>query len=139
MDAAMEHIRPYFLSGDIERAGTIVLGTVAGDLHDIGKNIVGMFFQGGGWEVLDQGVDVPVDKFLDVIEKNPGCAVGLSTLLTTTMVNMAGIVERIKSAHPATKVIVGGAPVTQKFATDIGADAYFPDPQGAVMYLNDDD
>ncbi len=136
MNAAMKHIKPYFQSGEIKRKGTLIIGTVHGDLHDIGKNIVGMIVEGGGWEVIDQGVDAPVHKFIDAVDANPGCIVGLSTLLTTTMQNMADIVALIKEKHPSTRIIVGGAPINPKFAETIGADAYSPDPQGAVEYLN---
>ena len=136
MDAAMKHLKPFFKSGEVRKRGTLILGTVAGDLHDIGKKIVGFIVEGGGWEVIDLGVDVPAKKFLEAMRQHQGCSVGLSTLLTTTMANMQEIVTTIKSAHPATTVIVGGAPITQRFAETIGADAYSADPQGAVNFLN---
>lgn len=136
MTAAMEHLRPFFESGQIHHKGVFVIGTVSGDLHDIGKNLVAMVIKGGGWEVVDLGVDVKSEKFLDAVERHPGCAVGLSALLTTTMPSMKKIVEDIKSKFPDTRVIIGGAPITNEFAEKIGADAYFPDPQGAVAYLN---
>jgi methanogenic corrinoid protein MtbC1 len=132
----MKHLKPFFQSGELSRKGTLIIGTVAGDLHDIGKNIVGLIVEGGGWEVIDLGVDVPVAKFLSAMEEHPGAVIGLSTLLTTTMVYMKEAVGIIKSSHPEVKVIVGGAPITQKFAQSIGADAYSPDPQGAVDFLN---
>ncbi len=137
MNAAMEHLEPYFDSGQVRRKGVFVVGTVAGDLHDIGKNLVAMVVKGGGWEVIDLGVDVSVEKFLNAVDEHPGCAVGLSALLTTTMPNMAKIVQAIKEKHPDTRVIIGGAPVTKEYAERIGADAYSPDPQGAVGYLNE--
>ena len=136
MNSSMEHLKPFFQSGQIKRKGVMVIGTVIGDLHDIGKNIVGMMIEGGGWEVIDLGVDVSVEKFLDIVEKNPGCAVGLSSLLTTTMVNMETIVKTIKEKHSGVKILIGGAPVTQEFCDKIKADFYSPDPQGAVDYLN---
>ncbi len=136
MDAAMAHLKPYFQSGEVQRRGTLIIGTVRGDLHDIGKNLVGMIIEGGGWEIIDLGVDVPAEDFINAIEQYPGCTIGLSALLTTTMVNMTEIVKAIKKTHPETDVIVGGAPITQKFAESIGADAYSPDPQGAVKFLN---
>jgi 5-methyltetrahydrofolate--homocysteine methyltransferase len=136
MEAATKHLKPFFKSGEVRKRGTFILGTVAGDLHDIGKKIVGLFIEGGGWEVIDLGVDVPAERFVRAVEQYRECTVGLSTLLTTTMVNMQEIVTTIKSAHPRTTVIVGGAPITQRFAESIGADAYSPDPQGAVNYLN---
>ncbi|MBN1272396.1 MAG: cobalamin-dependent protein [Candidatus Aminicenantes bacterium] len=136
MTAAMEHLRPHFQSGKIRHQGIIVLGTVAGDLHDIGKKIVGMFFEGGGWDVIDLGVDVKSDMFLKTVEEYQPRAVGLSALLTTTMVNMEKITEAVKGRFPKVKVIVGGAPLTESFAAKIGADAYFPDPQGSLEYLD---
>jgi 5-methyltetrahydrofolate--homocysteine methyltransferase len=112
------------------------LGTVAGDLHDIGKNLVSMVIEGNGWEVIDLGIDVKTDKFIQSIKDNPGCIVGLSALLTTTMANMAETVKAIKSQFPDTNVIVGGAPLTENTATEMGADGYAKDPQGAVLFLN---
>ncbi len=138
MTAAMEHLRPFFTSGNVQYKGKIVIGTVAGDLHDIGKKIVGMFFEGGGWDVIDCGVDVSEPQFLRSIEEHSPDAVGLSALLTTTMVNMDSIVRGIKDRFPKVKVIVGGAPVTDAFASKIGADFYSPDPQGALDRLSSD-
>jgi methanogenic corrinoid protein MtbC1 len=136
MNAAMEHLKPYFASGEVQRKGTVIMGTVKGDLHDIGKKLVSMIFEGGGWEVIDLGVDVPAEKFLKALQEHPKAAVGMSALLTTTMINMESIVREIKKAHPQAKVMVGGAPLTQDFAAKIGADAYSADPQGALEYLN---
>jgi methanogenic corrinoid protein MtbC1 len=135
MKAGMEHLRPFFESGKAQHKGTFVMGTVQGDLHDIGKNLVCMVMEGGGWKVVDLGVDVATEKFVDAVKQNPGCAVGLSALLTTTMVNMEKTVSAIKTESPETKVVVGGAPLTQEFADKIHADAYSPDPQGALEYL----
>jgi len=136
MTAAMGHLKPFLDSGQVKTRGTFVIGTVQGDLHDIGKNLVCMVMEGGGWKVVDLGVDVSPEKFLAAVQANPGAAVGLSALLTTTMVNMEKTVKLIKGEVPGTKVVVGGAPLTQEFATKIGADAYSPDPQGALDYLN---
>jgi 5-methyltetrahydrofolate--homocysteine methyltransferase len=136
MSASMEHLKPHFKSGDIQYHGKIVLGTVAGDLHDIGKKIVGMFFEGGGWEVIDCGVDVTEPQFEAAIREHHPDAVGMSALLTTTMVNMEEIVHGLKAKYPQLLVIVGGAPVTDGFASRIGADFYSPDPQGALEKLN---
>ncbi len=136
MNAAMEHLKPYFQSGEVERKGKFVIGTVAGDLHDIGKNLVSMMIEGSGWEVIDLGVDVPTAKLIETIRENPDCVVGLSALLTTTMTNMAETVREIKAGYPDQKIIVGGAPLTDDFRKEIGADYYSPDPQGAVEYLN---
>ena len=135
MHAAMSHLKPYFQSGEVARKGRFVIGTVSGDLHDIGKNLVAMMIEGAGWEVLDLGVDVPPSRMLEAIEQNPGCLIGLSALLTTTMVNMAEAVQEIRTSFPSQKILVGGAPLTDLFRKEIGADFYSPDPQGAVEYL----
>jgi len=135
MTTAMQHIKPFFLTGAVKRRGTVIIGTVTGDLHDIGKNLVCMMIEGAGWEVIDLGVDVSAEKFVTALKEKPGSVVGLSALLTTTMVNMAGIVKNIKDAQPGTRVIIGGAPVNDDFCRQIGADFYSPDPRGAVEYL----
>ena len=136
MNGAMKHIKPFFQSGETKRKGKFVIGTVAGDLHDIGKNLVAMMVEGGGWEVIDLGVDVSAEKFLKAIEDNPGAVIGLSALLTTTMENMKKTVTLVKEKHPDSKILIGGAPVTMDYCQKIGADYYSPDPQGAVNYLN---
>ena len=135
MIAVTNHLKPFLESGSLKHKGKFVIGTVSGDLHDIGKNLVSMTIRGGGFLVIDLGVDVPAGKFLEVIGEHPGCFVGLSALLTTTMVNMENSVKAIKKAYPDIKVLVGGAPITQEFSDKIGADFYSPDPQGAVEYL----
>ncbi len=136
MNAVMKHLKPFLESGAIKRKGTFLIGTVAGDLHDLGKNLVSMTIKGGGFEVIDLGVDVSTEKFLNAVAEHPGCSVGISALLTTTMVNMEKTVKTIKEHHPDVKVLVGGAPVTENFCRQIGADFYSPNPQGAVDYLN---
>jgi len=136
MNAVMEHLKPFFQAGNIKTKGTFVLGTVAGDLHDIGKNLVAMVVEGNGWQVIDLGVDVKADRFLKAIEENPGCVVGLSALLTTTMANMAATLKSIKTSHPETLVLVGGAPLTRKAAEEMGADGYGNDPHETVKLLN---
>jgi len=136
MNGAMKHIKPFFQSGETKRKGKFIIGTVAGDLHDIGKNLVAMMVEGGGWEVIDLGVDVSAEKFLNALGENPGAIIGLSALLTTTMENMKKTVTLVKEKHPAAKILVGGAPVTMDYCQKIGADYYSPDPQGAVNYLN---
>lgn len=136
MSTAMQHLKPFFQSGAVQRKGKFVIGTVAGDLHDIGKNLVAMMVEGSGWEVIDLGTDVKSEKFVEVAKNNPGCAIGLSALLTTTMVNMEQIVRDLKKVIPEIKILVGGAPVNREFSLKIGADHYSPDPQGAVEYLN---
>jgi len=136
MSTAMVHLKPFFQSGEVVRKGKFVIGTVAGDLHDIGKNLVSMMVEGSGWEVIDLGVDVTVDRFLQAVGENPKCIVGLSAMLTTTMVNMGAIVNAIKEKYPERKVIIGGAPLNDDFRDEIGADFYSPDPQGAIEYMN---
>ena len=135
MSGAMIHLKPFFQSGATKRKGTFIIGTVTGDLHDIGKNLVAMMVEGGGWEVIDLGVDVGSDKFIRAIEEKPDAVIGLSALLTTTMENMKKIVGNIKAKYAGSKILVGGAPVTQEYCIKIGADFYSPDPQGAVNYL----
>lgn len=135
MNASMEHLKPFFSSGEVKRKGTFILGTVFGDLHDIGKNLVGMMIEGAGWEVIDLGIDVKTEKFVETLQQHPTAVVGLSALLTTTMTNMEPIIKAIKEVSPETKVIVGGAPVSQEFATSIGADGYGKDPQESINWL----
>lgn len=136
MNSAMKHLKPFFQSGETKRKGKFIIGTVSGDLHDIGKNLVAMMIEGNGWEVIDLGVDVSTDKFLKAIAENPDAVIGLSALLTTTMENMKKTVAAIRENYSGSKILVGGAPVTMDFCISIGADFYSPDPQGAVNYLN---
>ncbi|HOK27205.1 MAG TPA: corrinoid protein [Bacteroidales bacterium] len=136
MNSAMAHLKPFFLSGETKRKGTFIIGTVAGDLHEIGKNLVAMMIEGGGWEVIDLGVDVSTTKFMKAIESHPSAVIGMSALLTTTMENMRKSVAEIKEKDPGRVILVGGAPVTMDFCKKIGADFYSPDPQGAINYLN---
>lgn len=136
MSAGMNHLKPYFNDGTVERKGKFIIGTVEGDLHDIGKNLVSMMVEGSGYEVIDLGIDVKPEKFLEAIETNPGAFVGMSALLTTTMVNMEKINKAIKEKYPDTKTFIGGAPVSQEFATQIKADYYSSEPQGLVDILN---
>lgn len=137
MGASMIGLKPFFTSGEIKTKGTFIIGTVKGDLHDIGKNLVSMIIEGGGWTIIDLGVDVVTDRFLQVINENPGAVVGLSALLTTTMNNMEETAKAIKRHSPDTKILIGGAPVNQEFCEKIGADFYGSDPQKAVDYLKD--
>ena len=134
MHAAMDIIKPMLSESVAEMKGTVVLGTVQGDLHDIGKNLVGMMLEGGGFTVVDVGVDVPSEKFVEEVKKNNAQIVGLSALLTTTMPVMKDVINALK-ADPATKdikVMVGGAPLTQEYADSIGASGYAPDASSAV-------
>lgn len=135
MKASMEHLKPYLKSGEVSRKGTFILGTIMGDLHDIGKNLCGMMIEGAGWEVIDLGVDVTVEKFTNALRMHPDAVIGISALLTTTMSNMKQVIQEVKEISPNTKVIVGGAPVSREYAVSIGADAYGKDPQEAVKWL----
>jgi methanogenic corrinoid protein MtbC1 len=137
MSTAMIHLKPHFLSGAAKQKGTFIIGTVLGDLHDIGKNLVGMMVEGNGYKVIDLGTDVSSEKFIAAVKENPEAVVGLSALLTTTMVNMEKITKDIKDAAPGTLVTIGGAPVNNDFCEKIGADHYSADPQGVVEFLND--
>ena len=136
MSTGMEHLKPFFRSGEVQRKGKFVIGTVSGDLHEIGKNLASMMIEGAGWEVIDLGVDVKTDKFIEQLTRDSGCVIGLSALLTTTMVNMEDTVKKIKEKFPDTKVLIGGAPVTEDFKNQIGADFFALEPQGAVEFLN---
>ena len=136
MNTALVHLKPFFTSGAVKRKGVFIIGTVAGDLHDIGKNLVKMMIEGAGWEVIDLGVDVKTEVFIETVKQHPGSFVGLSALLTTTMVNMERTVRELKTEIPGTKVLVGGAPLNDDFCQKIGADFYSSGPQGAVEYLN---
>lgn len=134
MNEAMELLEPELMKAGIEPIGTVVLGTVKGDLHDIGKNLVGMMLKGGGFKVVDVKVDVLPEKFVAAVKENDAKILGLSALLTTTMVAMKDVLEALKESGLAGKVktMVGGAPVTQSFADEIGADGYAPDAASAV-------
>jgi len=135
MKKGVEILRPNLKSGSLGKMGKIVIGTVAGDLHDIGKNLVALMIESAGFEVIDLGVDVPPEKFVEALSEHPDCKlVGASSLLTTTMVSLKNTVEAIKAAglKDRVKVMIGGAPVTQEYADEIGADAYTPDAGSAA-------
>ncbi len=136
MDAAMVYLKPLFAESGGSQKGTFIIGTVEGDLHDIGKNLVSMMVEGNGYKVIDLGTDVKAETFIKVADENPGAIVGLSALLTTTMGNQEAITKAIKAHNTNIKVAVGGAPVTQDFSDRIGADCYSADPQGIVEYMN---
>lgn len=136
MGASMVHLKPFFANGSVQRKGVFILGTVFGDLHDIGKNLFGMMVEGAGWEVIDLGIDVKTEKFVEAVQQHPGAVVGISALLTTTMVNMKPVIDAIKAASPSTKVIVGGAPLSADFAATIGADGYGKNPQEGIVWLD---
>jgi len=134
MKKGVEVLKPHLASGAAGALGKVVIGTVAGDLHDIGKNLVAMMIESAGFEVIDLGVDVPAEKFVEAIKANPECKmVGLSALLTTTMDAMAAACEAIHAADPTVKVMVGGAPITQAFADQIGAQGYSANAAAAAV------
>ena len=134
MHAAMDIIKPMLSEAGAVMKGIIVIGTVQGDLHDIGKNLVGMMLEGGGFTVVDVGVDIPSEKFVEEVKKSNAKVVGLSALLTTTMPAMKDVIGALKadSATKDVKVMVGGAPLTQEYADSIGASGYAPDASSAV-------
>jgi len=133
MKSGMVILRPILVEKKIKGLGTVVMGTVRGDLHDIGKNLVGMMFEGGGFEVIDLGVDISPEKFVEAAKEKKARLIGLSALLTTTMVSMKEVVETVrKSEVKDVKIMIGGAPVTQSYADEIGADGYAPDAASAV-------
>ena len=133
MKMAMEVLQPELVKSGVKPLATAVLGTVKGDLHDIGKNLVVMMLRGAGFNVVDLGVDVEPAKFVQAAKDNNAQVIGLSALLTTTMPMMEAVVAEAKKAKvPGVKVMIGGAPVTQDYATKIGADGYAPDAASAV-------
>jgi len=134
MKSALELIRPLLAARGAQSKGRIVIGTVKGDLHDIGKNLVAALLEGGGFEVIDLGVNVPPEKFVATVREKDAQVVALSALLTTTMLSMKTTIDAIKDAgmRDRVKVLVGGAPVTKKFADEIGADGYSENAAGAV-------
>ena len=132
MHWGMEVLQPLLEDAGIEPIGKVVLGTVKGDLHDIGKNLVGMMLRGAGFEVIDIGIDVPAEKFVDAAKDSGASVIACSALLTTTMPQMKGVVDAVKAAGVAAKVMIGGAPVTQDYADEIGADGYAPDAASAA-------
>jgi methylmalonyl-CoA mutase cobalamin-binding domain/chain len=134
MKASLDPLRPLLAASGAEAAGKVVIGTVRGDLHDIGKNLVASLLEGGGFDVLDLGADVPPEKFIEAVNHTGAHIVALSALLTTTMPGMKNTVEALKQAgiREKVKVMVGGAPVTQQFAEQIGADGYAENASSAV-------
>ena len=134
MHAAMNILRPHLIRDGVKPMGTIVMGTVKGDMHDIGKNLVGIMLQGAGIEVIDLGVNAPPQKFVEAIKTHSPALIGISAMLTTTMLTMKTTIEAINAAglRSKVKIIIGGAPVTQKFADEVGADGYARDAVKAV-------
>jgi len=134
MQAGLAILKPHLVQAKVATAGVVVVGTVKGDLHDIGKNLVAMMLEGSAFEIIDLGVDVAPEKFVDAVKTHRPQLVGMSALLTTTMPNMQATLEALKAAglRDQVKARIGGAPVTEAYARDIGADGYAPDASRAV-------
>ncbi|MBC8384575.1 MAG: corrinoid protein [Candidatus Cloacimonetes bacterium] len=132
MYAGLDQLKPLLISEGIPTLGKIVIGTVQGDLHDIGKNLVGIMLKGAGFDVIDLGKDVPPEKFVETAKEENANLIGMSALLTTTMVNMKKVVDLARKDGSGIKVIIGGAPVSKEYADEIGADAYAYDAGKAV-------
>lgn len=134
MQSGLDLLRPLLQSGNVESAGYVVIGTVQGDLHDIGKNLVGLMLEGVGFEVVDLGTDVAPAAFLAAVKDKPGSVLAMSALLTTTMTNMKATIQSLEEAgvRDQVKIIIGGAPITEEYAQQIGADGYAPDASLAV-------
>lgn len=134
MQASMGLLKPKLQQNEVKSAGKVIIGTVKGDLHDVGKNLVALMLEGAGFEICDLGTDVPPEKFVEAVRSDKGNLVALSALLTTTMPNMKTIIDAITEAglREQVKIMVGGAPVTEAFAQQIGADGYASDASRAV-------
>ena len=132
MKWGMEILEPKLKEAGVQPVASIAVGTVKGDLHDIGKNLVGMMLQGAGFNVVDLGIDCAPEKFIAAVQEQGCKLVGLSALLTTTMPQMKNVIDALKEAGIEAKVIIGGAPVTQNYADEIGADGYAPDAASAI-------
>jgi len=132
MHAGMSILEPLLVAAGVKMAGKLAIGTVKGDLHDIGKNLVGMMFKGAGFDVIDLGVDVTAEKFVAAADDDGADLIGLSALLTTTMTSMKGVIEALKEKGLASRVIIGGAPVTKEYADEIQAHGYAADAASAV-------
>jgi 5-methyltetrahydrofolate--homocysteine methyltransferase len=135
----MAILQPLLVGSGVKPAGTLIIGTVKGDLHDIGKNLVAMMLEGAGFRIVDLGIDVTGQKFLEAVKENRGAIVGMSALLTTTMIEMKNTVDLIRGANLdfGIPIVIGGAPVTQEYAAEIGADGYAPDAASAVDLVKD--
>ena len=132
MNAGMKVLEPLLAESGRQPVGTIVVGTVKGDLHDIGKNLVAMMLKGGGFNVVDAGIDVSGENFVQLAREHGAELIGLSALLTTTMPQMETVITTVREAGLPCKVMIGGAPITQEYADEIGADGYAPDAASAV-------
>jgi 5-methyltetrahydrofolate--homocysteine methyltransferase len=137
MHAGLGVLRPVLANSAGPKAAKVVLGTVQGDMHDIGKNLVGMMLEGGGFEIIDLGIDVPAEKFIATAREQGAQVIALSALLTTTMIQMQEAVRMIRAEGLNVKVVVGGAPVTAAFAKEIGADGYAEDAASAVSMVKE--
>lgn len=137
MKTGMKLLKPRFEESGVEPIAKLALGTVKGDLHDIGKNLVAMMLEGAGFEIIDLGVDVAPEKYIAAIKDNNAQVIGMSALLTTTMLNMKTIIEALKNdaLRDRVKIVIGGAPVTQSYADEIGADGYAADAATAVTVV----
>jgi 5-methyltetrahydrofolate--homocysteine methyltransferase len=132
MHAGLAKLEPYLVRDGIQPKGAVVIGTVKGDLHDIGKNLVAMMLRGAGYKIIDLGIDVSADKFAAAAKEQGANIVALSALLTTTMIQMKNIVEAVRATGLGIPVIIGGAPVTREYADEIKAQGYAPDAASAV-------
>ena len=134
MSTSMDYLRPKLTNEDLGNAGKMVIGTVAGDLHDIGKDLAAMMFEGAGYEVINLGIDLPDETFVNAVKEHKPTVLGMSALLTTTMPRMGEVINALKEAgiRDQVTVIIGGAPVTEEFAEEIGADLYAPNAGSAV-------
>jgi len=132
MKSAMEILEPELVKAGVEPIGKFIIGTVAGDLHDIGKNLVMMMMKGAGFEVIDLGIDIPPEKFVEQAKATDANLIGMSALLTTTMPALDTTIKAIKEAGITAKIMIGGAPITQDYADKVGADGYSPDAASAV-------
>jgi 5-methyltetrahydrofolate--homocysteine methyltransferase len=138
MTAALSVLKPHLVEQGVASSGKVAIGTTQGDLHDIGKNLVAMMLEGSGYEIVDLGVDVPADKFIQAI-KDGATVVAMSALLTTTMTNMQAAIEAIREAglRDQVRIIIGGAPITKDYADEIGADGYAEDASSAVRLVKE--
>ena len=136
MHAGMDILEPLLAASGAKARGVFIVGTVKGDLHDIGKNLVAMMLTGTGWKVVDLGVDIAPEKFVQTALDEDADVIGLSALLTTTMVNMKSVIELAKNKDCKAKIVVGGAPLTQSYADEIGADGYAPDAATASEIIS---
>jgi 5-methyltetrahydrofolate--homocysteine methyltransferase len=132
MKSGLKLLRPHLVDQKISTLGTVIIGTVEGDMHDIGKNLVSMMLEGGGFEVVDLGVNTSVDKFINALEEHPDAIIGMSALLTITMEKMRDVIDAIEAKGLENKIFIGGAPVTERYAEEIGAHGYAPDASRAV-------